>query len=97
MPRHSRPQPWELSANWPDVAVSDSAGEVARLLAVNLRKAMGGRSARAVAAETGVDHTLIGKVLNGKTWADLATVARLEDALGVDLWPRRTDRSNSVS
>lgn len=92
MPRPSRPQPYVLSADWPHAPSSDPAGEAARLLALNLTAAIRGKSARSVEAATGIDHTVIGKILNGKTWADLATITRLENALDTDLWPTRSQR-----
>lgn len=92
MPRPSRPQPYVLSADWPHAPSSDPAGEAARLLALNLAAVIRGKSARSVEAETGIDHTVIGKILNGKTWADLATITRLENALDTDLWPTRSQR-----
>ena len=54
---------------------------------MNLRGALQGRSSRWAARETDVDHTIIANVLSGRTWADLATIARLEAGLNVNLWP----------
>ena len=68
---------------------TEGGAEVARLFAENVRVAIGSRSLREVAALTGVNHTSIGDVLNGRTWPDLATIARLEAGLAADLWPGR--------
>lgn len=48
---------------------------------------MDGRSAREVARLTGVDYTTVSAILNGTTWPDLRTIARLEHGLQADLWP----------
>jgi Helix-turn-helix len=89
MSRPARPHPRELAADWPSVPGVDPIGEVARLFANNVREAIGDRSLRAAAADTGVDHTTILAVLEGRTWPDLATIAKLELGFGVDLWPGR--------
>ncbi|MHB8220589.1 MAG: hypothetical protein ACYDHU_09770 [Acidimicrobiales bacterium] len=89
MPRPVRAAPCAHSADWPDVACDDPVAEVARLLALRVRDALGGRSLRAAGTLTGVDHTTIGDVLAGRVWADVATLARLEAGLGSDLWPGR--------
>jgi hypothetical protein len=87
MPRPSRSLPRERSDDWPVSPVADVSGEVARRYAVNLRTAMAGRSLRAVQEITGVDHSTIQSILQGKTWPDLDTMAKLENGLGVVLWP----------
>ncbi|WP_083652858.1 helix-turn-helix domain-containing protein [Serinicoccus sp. CNJ-927] len=87
MVRPSRPAPRELVDPWPTGDARDAAAAVAARLAVNLREAVAGRSTRAVAELTGVDRTTVAAILNGTTWPDLATVARLEHGLVVDLWP----------
>jgi len=89
VPRPTRAAPNTWSTHWPDVPCTDPTAEVARLLALRLRAALGGRSLRAAKAATGVDHTTIGKILNGQVWADIATLARLEAGLSTDLWPGR--------
>lgn len=91
MARTARPSPRTTSPNWPEAPCDDRSAEVARLLALRLRAALDGRSLRAAKAVTGVDHTTIAAVLNGTTWADLATIARLEAGLETDLWPGRPE------
>lgn len=76
-----------MCTSWPEVASDDPSVEVARLLAVSLREAIGSGSLRAMSRQTGVDHTTIGAILNGAVWPDLQTIARLEAGLGVALWP----------
>ena len=74
---------------WPDVPLAGAVGEVARRFAVNVQTAIGERSVRAAARDAGLDHTTLLSVLHGRSWPDLATVARLENGLGIDLWPGR--------
>ncbi|TFC35507.1 MULTISPECIES: helix-turn-helix transcriptional regulator [Cryobacterium] len=89
MSRPARPAPRDLVVGWPDVPSAGAVGEVARQFAVNVQAAIGERSVRAVARDAGLDHTTLLSVLHGRSWPDLATVARLENGLGVDLWPGR--------
>ena len=88
MPRPARLSPREVVGDWPDGPSSDPVGEVARLFALNLRQAIGGRSLRAAAAPTSVDHSTIMAILEGRSWPDLSTIAKLELGLEVELWPR---------
>lgn len=87
MAKTPRETPAELSPSWPDVPSLDPAGETARLLSVNLRRAMGKASIRSVADIAGLDEGTVRNVLSGARWADVRTVSRLEEALGVALFP----------
>jgi transcriptional regulator with XRE-family HTH domain len=69
------------------VASVDNSGEVARRFALNVRDALAGRSLRDAEKLTGVDHSTIQAILQGKTWPDLDTIAKLERGFGVLLWP----------
>jgi len=89
MPRPTRLSPRDRVADWPDTASDDPSAEVARLFARNLRAAMGQRSLRSAGAETGVDHSTIQAILQGRAWPDLDTISRLETGLESDLWPGR--------
>jgi len=93
--RPRRLLPSQVADRWPDRESDDPAVEVARRLANALRTAMGGRSLRAIGDATGVDHTTVAAILNGTTWPDLSTIARLEAGLDVDLWPHGVARSSS--
>ncbi|WP_374457020.1 helix-turn-helix domain-containing protein [Nocardioides sp.] len=87
MARTRRRSPSHLVDGWPDEAASDATVEVARILAIRLREAMDGRSARETGRISRVDYSTVSAILNGTTWPDLRTIARLEAGLGVDLWP----------
>ncbi|WIB67440.1 helix-turn-helix transcriptional regulator [Curtobacterium sp. MCBD17_035] len=60
-------------------------------MALRTRAALEGRSIRAVAQAAGVSHVTLINVLSGRAWPDLTTIAKLELALEVDLWPGRPD------
>lgn len=46
-----------------------------------------GFTLRALAAATGIDHSTISRTLRGHTYPDVDTLAQLQAALGVHLWP----------
>lgn len=50
-----------------------------------------GLSRRQVESDTGVSRETIRRLLDGRSWADGLTIARLERALDSDLWPRRSE------
>jgi len=87
MSRPARSSPRERSESWPDVKSEDPSGEIARQFSVNLRDAIGALSLRAASVRTGVDHSTILSILQGRVWPDLDTIAKLERGLGVNLWP----------
>jgi transcriptional regulator with XRE-family HTH domain len=92
-PRPARLAPHQLSVGWPDSPSDDSSAEVARQFALNVRAAMGGRSIREFARDTGVDRATITGIVNGSTWPDLQAIARLEAAVGNALWPTPSGRA----
>jgi transcriptional regulator with XRE-family HTH domain len=71
---------------WPDRHSTDPSAEVARQFVLNLHDAMGGRTLRDVAAQVGIHHVTLLKILHGRAWPDLATVSRLEIGLNADLY-----------
>lgn len=86
----TRAKPVALAPSpWPDVPSDDPVGEVARKFAINVRDAVGNRSLRSVAEASGLTHVTLLNILGGKVWPDLSTIARLENGLGVQLWPKR--------
>src|SRR5665811_51700 len=74
---------------WPfdPVEGAPEAVEYARLLAMNLTRAIGDRSIREVGELAGLDHTTVAAILKGSRWAELVTIAKLEQALETRLWP----------
>ncbi|MER5909839.1 helix-turn-helix transcriptional regulator [Streptomyces sp. NPDC001982] len=64
---------------------------VAQALAARLQAAIDkkGWSVAQLSRSSGVARYTISKALAGEAWPDLLTIANLERALGVDLWPGR--------
>lgn len=88
MARRERLSPADLTPSWPAGPSTDRAAEAARRLVENLRRAIGERSVRSVAAVADLDEGTVRHVLSGSVWPDLRTIFLLEDALGVSLYPR---------
>lgn len=87
-----RAQPVELCPTpWPSAPSADPYAEVARRFVVALNGALNGRSVRSIAADAGLTHGALNKLLAGRSWPNLLTIARLERALGADLWPGRPE------
>ncbi len=86
------PAAYVASGQWPhahlrtDAPVSAHYGQqIARRLAEAMSQA--GLSARKLATLSGLDNRTIGRVLLGDVLPDVGTLARLETALKLDLWP----------
>ena len=95
MPRSNRdqvPAAYVTDGTWPhaqlalEAPVSASYGQA---LARNLMAALqeSGLGQRSLAIRAGVAHTTISRVLRGEVLPDIGTLARLEAALGAELWP----------
>lgn len=67
MPRPARLSPREIVGAWPGGPSADPVGKIARLFALNLRRAIADRSLRAAAAPTSVDHSTIMAILEGRS------------------------------
>lgn len=80
--------PAESSKNWPEERASSEDAEVARLIVVNLLAAAGGRAMRGIARDAGIDEKTLRQLIAGASYPDVRTVARLESALRVPLYPR---------
>lgn len=95
MPRSSNdsvPREYVAAGDWPHAAlVADApvSAHYGQALARNLERALASTntSLRMLAEATGVTHSTLSRVLNGKVLPDLGTLARLEKALGFQLWP----------
>ncbi|MFJ7421742.1 helix-turn-helix domain-containing protein [Streptomyces uncialis] len=84
--------PRELTGNpeaWPERPSSDVAAEAVRHIARTLSQTLADQnlSLRAAAAGSGVNRQAIADLLAGRSWPDVATVARLAHFTGTDLWP----------
>ncbi|MFJ4964301.1 helix-turn-helix domain-containing protein [Streptomyces sp. NPDC088729] len=95
MPRSSNdqvPSHYVISGSWPRAALAPDApvsAHYGQAFARNLERAMAstGHNLRTLAESTGVTHSTVSRVLNGKVMPDLGTLARLEAAFGFQLWP----------
>ncbi len=85
------PASYLVSGSWPDGRVDGPVEAWAvQQLCLRLREAMGGRGLREVARAADVNHSSLRALLLGQAWPDVVTLARLEAAVGADLWPGRT-------
>jgi transcriptional regulator with XRE-family HTH domain len=83
------PREYLARGEWPEGSLRRSAPYEALKVAEisqRLKVAIAGRSLRTVAADSGVSVGTLSNLLSGKTWGDVVTLARLERALGVELW-----------
>ncbi|MFI8362409.1 helix-turn-helix domain-containing protein [Streptomyces sp. NPDC085612] len=95
MPRSSNDQPpsfYVIDGVWPHAVLAADAPVSAyygQHLARNLERAMSstGHTLRSLGELTGLTHSTISRVVNGKVMPDLGTLARLEAAFGFQLWP----------
>ena len=92
--RTRAPHPAELIArgDWPTGQLVDGAPEEAHYaqgIARNLERALQGLSIREIAKAAGLSHSTVYDLLNGVTYGEVITIARLEDVLGTRLWPSR--------
>lgn len=80
---------------WPEVRLRVDAPVSAyygRALAARLAYVIASSetSLRALGEKAGVSHTTISRLLAGRVLVDIGTVARLEAALGEEIWPGLT-------
>lgn len=95
MPRSSNdkvPRDYVASGTWPHAALTPDApvsAHYGQALARNIERALAstGQSLRMLAEATGITHSTISRVVNGRVLPDLGTLARLEAALGFQIWP----------
>ena len=59
---------------------------LARAMCLRLREAAASWVLSDLARTAGISEGVLYKVLNGSTWGDVVTIARLERALGMALW-----------
>lgn len=94
MPRRSQqyaiPREWVEAGQWPDGPLAPDAPEVVQYaihISQQLRAAIAGKSKVDVARRAGIERTTLYDILDGRTWADTVSLARLEMALQTRLWP----------
>lgn len=96
MPRSggdASPRTYIVRGQWPtgtlraDAPASARYGQVFVVRLQEALSALGNPSVRLVAREAAVSRTTIERTLAGEVLPDFGAVARLEDWLGLDLWP----------
>ena len=92
----SAPRTWlTAGADWPDGDLDDAAPHAAKTthaIVRRLHRAAAGRSQRDIAEAAGFSSGTLSRLFNGLVVPDVATIARLEDVLGVSLWPEPDER-----
>ncbi|MFF5264555.1 helix-turn-helix domain-containing protein [Actinomadura viridis] len=86
------PNVFLVSGTWPDgefAADAPIGAHYGRHVAQTLKRVMDDRglTQRGLAELSGVHHNTVGRVLRGDVYPDLATLARLEQALDINLYP----------
>ena len=86
----NRPPPADLVPDgaWPD-DLPDGAGPDVRLaaaIAMRLKARVDGLTLRKAEERTGISRSTINKIINGKAWPTMRTIAHLEAGLGTRLW-----------
>ncbi|MFE7606997.1 helix-turn-helix domain-containing protein [Streptomyces celluloflavus] len=90
--RLRKPFQYVIEGVWPHAMLDDHRGaRVAQELSARLRRAIDERgwTIAELSRRSDVARFTIRKVLDGVVWCDLLTIANLEKALEVDLWPGR--------
>ncbi|MEV5140621.1 helix-turn-helix transcriptional regulator [Streptomyces syringium] len=98
MPRSNNdqlPATYVASGDWPHARLAEDApvsAHYGQAFARNLAQAMATSDIglRALGDKAGVSHATISRLLRGMVLPDMGTLARLETALGADLWPGLT-------
>uniref|UniRef100_UPI003F4985E4 helix-turn-helix domain-containing protein n=1 Tax=Nonomuraea sp. CA-252377 TaxID=3240003 RepID=UPI003F4985E4 len=91
--------PRDLAENpqaWPHADLArHPAAAVVQQIAASLAGILAERrlSLRGLAAASGVNRQSIADLLAGRSWPDVATIALLETALAIRLWPEGTPAS----
>lgn len=96
-----RTPPRELATDpeaWPDGHLADPGAAAVQTIARTLARILGDRSMslRRIADASGVNRQTIADLLEGRSWPDIATVARLGDALATPLWPASRSEETGI-
>lgn len=81
-----------VNGEWPDAVIRPGAPlavHYMREIAVKIRDTMDERGLNApdVAKMAGLERSTVRVVLAGNTWPDMVTLLKIEQALGITLWP----------
>ncbi|MEZ0579296.1 hypothetical protein [Nocardioides sp. MH1] len=81
---------WLASGTWPDGEFQqDSPDAVAYAVEIAraLEAALEGKNKSAVASHARIERTVLYRILQGTSWPDTLSIAKLELALDTSLWP----------
>ena len=83
-----------VRGTWPtgEIAHGEGGAAYAQAVAVRIRDAIGNRSLREVERETAVPAMTLAMVLQGRGYASIQTLARIERALGCSIIPDYSER-----
>ena len=85
----AHPNSYIAAGRWPGGPLRHNAppeAHLARAMSLRLRTAAASWVLTELARTAGISEAVLYNVLNGSTWGDVVTVARLERALGMTLW-----------
>jgi len=87
-----RPRPADYAAegSWPHCSLEAEAPVWARYalhISSALEASLRDVNVSELQRTTGVARSTVRRIIDGETWPDFVTLARLEDALNVRLWP----------
>jgi len=88
--RRHVPLEYLIHGQWPDGLLGQDApieALYAQQIAVRLRDGLQGQSISAVCRQAGVNRSTVQDILAGRTYGQVASIARLESVLRVRLWP----------
>lgn len=94
-----RPPRDYVRGEWPQGAATADAPralEHARAISLRLSEALEGRSISEVAQTADLARSTLYDLTQGRTWPDLISLGKLEDALGVALLPALPQRDGAV-
>ena len=99
MPRRSdrdgAPREWLVEGEWPDGEFREDTPDTVAYaveIAQALDRALRGKSKSTVASDAQVQRTVVYRILDGASWPDTLSIAKLELTLDANLWPRRRPR-----
>jgi len=94
-----RPPRDYVSGEWPyglPVADAPRALQHARAISLRLVEALEGRNVSEVAQQADLARSTLYDLAQGRTWPDLISLGKLEDALGVPLLPALPRRDGAA-
>ena len=92
---YGTPRQWLVHGSWPTGVFRADTPEVvayAVQLAITLDAALEGLNKSAVASSANLARNTLYDLLSGNSWADMISIARLEEVLQTELWPANPPR-----